>query len=99
MLAGEFRAFGQRVELGPHDAWVDAAIEWPLGETAIGSGKKIFTSDQPSDAHNPFGDELRMFDHIGGMTDDARNEQPACRQFGRFPHPPFVLVTRIGDPR
>ena len=69
----------QRAELGPHDAGMDPAVKRPLREAAIGSGKKIFASDQPRDAHNPFGNELRMFDHIGSMTDDARNKQPARR--------------------
>src|SRR5215813_11458696 len=74
LRTGEARPLHEGVELRPHDARMDPTVKRSLGETAIGSGKKIFTSDQPRDAHDPFGDELRMFDHIGGMTDDARKE-------------------------
>src|SRR6202040_664925 len=96
LRAGEARALHQGVELRPHNAGVDPAVKRPLGKAAIGSGKKIFASDQPRGTHDPLGDELRMFDYIGGMTDDAGNEQPVRRQFSRFPHPPFMFVTRIG---
>jgi hypothetical protein len=42
-------------------------------ETAIGPGNDILTSDDVREADDPIGDKLRMFDEIGGMTDDTRN--------------------------
>src|SRR5690349_9171047 len=75
---------------------MDSAMERPLGKAAIGSGNEIFTSDESRQPHDPFGDEFGMFDHIGGMADDARNEQAVRWQLGRFPHPPFMFMARIG---
>src|SRR5262249_18570303 len=96
LRAGEARALHQGVELGPHDAGMNAPMERPLGKAAIGPGYDIFASDQPGNAHDPFADEFGVFDHIGGMTDDARNKQPVRRQLGRFPNSPFMLMARIG---
>ena len=79
LRAGEARALHERVKLGPHDAWMDAPVERALGETAIGAGNKILPSDQAPKAHDPLGDELGMLDDIGGMADDAWNEQTARR--------------------
>ena len=53
-------------------------------ETAIGPGNDILTSDDVREADDPIGDKLRMFDEIGGMTDDTRNQNLAVGQLVSF---------------
>ena len=40
--------------------------------------------------------QLRMFNGIGCVTDNPRNEYLAFRKLYMLPHAPLVLVTRIG---
>ena len=85
------------LELGPHDAGMDPAIEWPLGKAAISPCYQIFAPHQPCKTHDALRDQSRMLDHIRGVTDDARDQRAARWQLGGFPDTPFVLVARIGD--
>ena len=43
-------------------------------EAAIGAGDNVFAADDLRVAHDAVGDDLRMLDDIGGMTDDAGNQ-------------------------
>ena len=52
--------------------------------------------DQPGDAHDALGDQLRMLDHVGGVADHAGHQHAALGQLHLLPHAPFVLVARIG---
>ena len=40
-----------------------------------------------------------MFDHIGGVTDDAWNDDLALRKFGLLSHAPLVLMSHVGGVR
>ena len=64
-------------------------------EAAIGAGDNVFAADDLRVAHDAVGDDLRMLDDIGGMTDDAGNEQLSVRQLDVLPHAPFVLVADV----
>src|SRR5215469_17569662 len=75
---------------------MDAAMERPLGEAAIGSGQEIFPPDQPGKPHDAFSHQFGMFDNVGGMADHARKEQSTGWQFCAFPDPPLMFVPRIG---
>ena len=65
-------------------------------ETAIGAGNDVVAPDQAGQPHDAFGNQFRMLDDVGGVADHAGNEHFALGQLGLFPHPPFVLVARIG---
>ena len=71
-------------------------MERSLGKAAIGSGQEIFPPCQASNTHDAFSDKLGMFDHVGGVADDARDEHLARGRLHILPHLPVVLVTRIG---
>ena len=75
---------------------MDAPVERPLGEAAIRSGEHVLAPDELAVADDALGGELGMFHHIGGVTDDARDQCLALRQLHLLPHLPFVRVTRIG---
>ena len=46
-------------------------------------------------AQDPLGDKLRMLDQIGGVADDARQQDLAVRQLDVVPQLPFVLVAHV----
>ena len=75
---------------------MDAAEERALGEAAIGAGDDVLAPDQPGEAHDALGHQLGMLDDVGGVADDAGDQHLARRQLDAFPHPPFMLVARIG---
>jgi len=67
----------------------------PAAEAAVGAGDDILATDQVGKAHNALRYQLRMFDDVGGMTDNARDEYLALREFYLLPHAPLVFVSRI----
>src|SRR3954469_5021331 len=77
LLAGEARSLDQCFELGPHDGRVDTAMERTLREPAVGPGDDVLAAENAREPHDPLGYELRMLHHVGGVTDDAGDEQPA----------------------
>jgi hypothetical protein len=89
------RALRERLELRPHDRRVDAPVERPLREAAIRSGEHALAPDELAVADDGLGDELGMFHHIGGVTDDARDQRLACRQLHLLPHFPKALAERL----
>src|SRR5215470_4797456 len=95
LLAGEARAFDQCLELGPHDGRMNAAMERALREAAVGPGDHVLAPQQTREPYDPLGDELRMLHHIGGVADDAWDEQPALGHLDVLPHYPFMLMARI----
>jgi len=46
-------------------------------ETAVGAGDHALAPHQTRVTKNAIGDELRMLDHVAGVTDDARNQDLA----------------------
>ena len=47
---GDLGAFGERAQLGPHDAAVDAPGERALAEAAIGAGDHVLAPDLAGEA-------------------------------------------------
>ena len=47
------------------------------------------------EAEDALGDQLRMLDDVGGMADDARQDQLVVGQLDVLPHLPLVLVADI----
>ncbi len=65
-------------------------------EAAVGAGDNILSSDQPSVADQPLGNEVGVLDDDRGDRDHAGHENFSVRQFRRLPQLIFVLVARIG---
>ena len=74
---------------------MDPPSKWPLRKTAIGTGDDAVGTHQTRQPNQTLGNKLRVFDHIGGMTDHAGQQHLAFWQLHRLPHAPFVLVTRV----
>src|SRR5438874_1344102 len=77
-------------ELRPGDLRMD-----PAAEPAIGRGDDPLAADQLGETQNAVGDQLGMFDDIGGVADDAGQDQLVVGQLDLLPDPPFVLVPHI----
>ncbi len=65
-------------------------------ESAIGAGDDVVAPDQLGPAHQPFGDQLRMFHDVDRVRDDAGHDRLALGQLDAFEHVVIVLVARIG---
>src|SRR3954447_25566599 len=89
-------AFGEGLELGPHDAGMHALRKRRLGKAAIGAAHDILLTDDLGKPDDALGHQFRMFDNIGGVADDAGNQHLAGRELDRSPDHPFVLMARIG---
>src|SRR3954463_8809710 len=89
-------AFGEGLELGPHDAGMYALCKRRLGEAAIGAAHDILLTDDLGKPDNALRHQFRMFDNVGGVADDAGNQHLAGRELDRSPDHPFVLMARIG---
>jgi len=61
-------AFDKRAQLGPGEVGVD-----PAAEAAIRTGNNVLAAGNRSVAQDSISDELRVFDKVGGMADDARH--------------------------
>src|SRR5262249_13756825 len=74
LLGCEPGAFGKHLQLRPGDLRMDAAAE-----AAVRAGDDVLAADNLGVAHDAVGHHLRMFDDIGGVADDAGDEQLAVR--------------------
>ncbi len=67
----------------------------PRSDAAIGAALDILHADQIGELDQPFGDQFGMLHQIGGVTDDAGNQDLAVRQLQVFPDAPFMAVAHI----
>src|SRR5437762_9955478 len=75
LSGGEPRALRHRRELQPRDARMRVIESHRRGgEAAVGAGDDVFAPDDPGEADDPLGDQLRVLHEVGGVTDDTRNE-------------------------
>ena len=68
----------------------------PAAEAAIRAGNHILTADDRRVPQDAVSDELRVFDKVGGMADDAGHQHLARRQLCLLPHAPLMLVPHVG---
>ena len=61
-------AFDKRAQLGPGKIGMD-----PAAKSAIRVSNDVFAAYDRGIAKDAVGDELRVFDKVGGMADDARH--------------------------
>src|ERR1700757_1106837 len=90
LTGGERGALCQRFELGPGDLWMDAAAE-----TAIGRRNDPLFADKVRKPDDALRDEFGVLDDIGGVADDARQDQFTIGQLDLLPHLPLVFVADI----
>ena len=90
-MAGQCRALGQRLQLGPGEIHVDAPAE-----AAIGAGDHVFAARHLGEAADAVGHQFGMLDYVGGVADDAGDEDFPLRQLGVLPDPPFMFATTPG---
>src|SRR5262245_13083122 len=90
LLARDRRAIAQGAELGPSDLRMNAATQ-----AAVGAGDDVFPADEFSELNNPIGDQFGVFDQIGGVADDTRNQDLAGRKFHVAPDFVFMFVADI----
>src|SRR5262245_21471338 len=76
-LGGQPGPFNQGRELGPHDTWVLALIQGPLGKAAVGSGDDPLPAHHPREIHEAFGHRFGMLDDGCRVGDDTGNEDLA----------------------
>src|SRR5262245_50646470 len=94
-LAGQACALSEHTELFPHDARVHARGREPLREAAVDPRDDVLTTDQSRVAQDPLGHQLRVFDAIRRVGDDARDEDLAGWELEAFPDVILVLVARV----
>jgi len=68
----------------------------PAAKPAVGACDDTFAADQVSETQNSVRYQLGMFNDVGGVTDNPRDEYLAFRKLYMLPHVPLVFVTRIG---
>src|SRR5215470_15003716 len=59
-------------------------------KTAVGGSDHPLTPHQAGKAQDAIGHQLGMLDHVGGVADDARQDQLLVWQLHLLPYPPFV---------
>jgi hypothetical protein len=63
----------------------------PAAEAAIRAGNAVFAADDRRVPQNAVGDELRVFDKIGSVADDARHQHLARWQLRLLLHEPLTV--------
>src|SRR5258706_2519442 len=64
-------------------------------EAAIGAGDDVVAADDFSEGDDAVGYEFRVLDEIGGVADDAGNEDFSGGQFHSAPDFIFMFVTDV----
>ena len=59
--------------------WVSLNLQGGGGKPAVGSGDDVLAADDLGEPHDPLGDQFGVLHQVGGVTDDARNEDLARR--------------------
>ena len=83
-LCCEARAFRKSRKLCPGDLRMH-----PTAEPTVGRGDDILAPHRPGKADDAIGHEFRMLQHVGGVTDQARDDDLAVRKFGALPDFPL----------
>ena len=64
-------------------------------EAAVGAGDDVFAADDFSERDDAIGYQFRVLDKIGGVADDAGNQDFSGGQFHVAPDFEFMLVTDV----
>ena len=78
-VAYEPSSFHQSPKFGPGHFRINFISGARRAETAIRAGNDTLTADGVGKAHDALGDQLRMFDKVNAMRDNAWNEDLSLR--------------------
>ena len=67
----------------------------PAAEAAIGAGDDVLAPYHPGEVEDAVGDDLRVLDDVGGVADDARDQDFSVGQLDVSPDFPLVLVPDV----
>jgi len=67
----------------------------PAAEAAIGAGDGVLAPYHPGEVEDAVGDDLRVLYDVGGVTDDARDQDFSVGQLDVSPDFPLVLVPDV----
>ena len=67
----------------------------PAAEAAIGAGDDVLAPYHPGEVEDAVGDDLGVLDDVGGVADDARDEDFSVGQLDVSPDFPLVLVPDV----
>lgn len=67
----------------------------PRADSAVRAGQHVLSSYQPCIANQPLGHEVRVFDEIRTMANNAGDQGRAIWQLHVLEHSPFVFVARV----
>ena len=70
---------------------------YPGAEPTVGPGDNVFAAHQPGAFQKPLGHQLWRRDEGDGGGGHPRNQHLSIGQLYVFPHPPFMVVARIGS--
>src|SRR5205809_1950336 len=94
---GQPRTLGQGGELQPGHAGMDVVEpDAGGGEAAVGARDDVVASHDPSEPDDALGDELGVLHEVGGVADDAGDQDHSRRRLELFEHVVLVLVARVG---
>jgi hypothetical protein len=92
LLARDRCTVAQGAQLGPGDLRMDAAAE-----ATVGAGDDVFLADDFSERDDAIGYQFRVLDKVGGVADDARDEDFSGGEFHVAPDFEFMFVTDVVD--
>ena len=81
----------ERLELRGCNLRVDTSAQ-----AAVGGGNNVFAAHQVREALDAVGNQLRVLHDVGGVGDDAGDQDLALGRRTVFPDAPFVFVAHIG---
>jgi hypothetical protein len=67
----------------------------PAAKSAIRASNDVFATYDRGIAKDAVGDELRVFDKVGGVAHDTRHQHLARWQLRLLPHTPLMLVPHV----
>ena len=65
------------------------------GKAAVGAGDDVLAPDEFCEAHDPFGDQLRMLHQIRGVADNAGYENLSSGKLDPLEDVVFVFVPGV----
>jgi len=68
----------------------------PTTEAAIGTSDDVFAAGDCGIAQDAVGNQLRVLDKVGGVTDAAGHQHLARRQLDVLPDAPLMFVPHVG---
>ena len=71
-------------------------VKRPLREAAVGAGNDTFLPDDSRQSDEALCNQIRVFDDVCPVTNNAGDQDFTFGQRRSFPDTPFVFVTRIG---